>query len=209
MFFLILFFLSVGNVRAENDTELDLADRLGLLGPTLGLHPTGGLLSEESDFKNADGNQQNKSDPLVAISDPFSSSQCCCFNKNETCPDPFGSHGDLVSAGIVTTTTTSTPPTTSMSPSEGLVFSSRILPLELVTETDCPENMKSCCYDHDIDLDTFNVMCKPPHDLLGLDQQITDDQWVQLCDQEKLEPSNCGRRSFTHVQHETRFDLFF
>ena len=82
-----------------------------------------------------------------------------------------GSQGDLVSAGIVTTTTSS-PATTSMSPSEGLVFSSRILPLELVTETDCPENMKSCCYGQDIDLDTFNVMCKPPQDLLGLDQHV-------------------------------------
>lgn len=86
----------------------------------------------------------------------------------------LGSHGDLVSAGIVTTSTTTSPPTTSMNPTQGLVFSSRILPLELVSETDCPENMKSCCYDQDIDLDTFNVMCKPPDDPLALDQQVMD-----------------------------------
>ena len=61
-----------------------------------------------------------------------------------------------------------------MNPTQGLVFSSRILPLELVSETDCPENMKSCCYDQDIDLDTFNVMCKPPDDPLALDQQVMD-----------------------------------
>jgi len=115
----------------------------------------------------------------------------------------LGSHGDLVSAGIVTTSTTTSPPTTSMNPTQGLVFSSRILPLELVSETDCPENMKSCCYDQDIDLDTFNVMCKPPDDPLALDQQITDDQWVQLCDVEKMEPDICGLRSFTQIQHET------
>jgi len=204
MFFHISLCLLFVNIWAENDTELDLADRLGLLGPSLGLHPTGGLLDENNKSMDAaDGDVQDKSEALVAISDPFSSSQCCCFNKNETCPDPFGSHGDLVSAGIVTTSSTTSPPTTSMNPTQGLVFSSRILPLELVSETDCPENMKSCCYDQDIDLDTFNVMCKPPDDPLALDQQITDDQWVQLCDVEKMEPDNCGLRSFTQIQHET------
>ena len=65
--------------------------RLGLLGPSLGLHPTGGLLDENNKSMDAaDGDVQDKSEALVAISDPFSSSQCCCFNKNETCPDPFG-----------------------------------------------------------------------------------------------------------------------
>ena len=52
--------------------------RLGLLGPSLGLHPTGGLLADMKDGKDED---ESESAPLQALLDPFASTQqCCCFN---------------------------------------------------------------------------------------------------------------------------------
>ena len=144
---------------------------MGLLGPSLGLSPTGGVLrgSEEYEDYTLDN------EPLESLTDPFTDShqvsptnplitylyctQCCCFPVSQVCPDPFGTNSDLSSLGIVST---STPPSDhhQLNPQDGLVF--RFSPLELISTTDCSENQRSCCYDVDINLENFAISCLSP-----------------------------------------------
>ena len=176
------------------------------MGPTLGLHPTGGLLDVDDD--NVD------SSPLVALSDPFASSQCCCFDRLAACPDPFGpsSGSDLVSLGVLNTTNSASADPNLLQLSEGLVFSLRISPL--VTETECPEDMKSCCYDQEIDLGAFDVECVTPGEARAEAEQDDGEQWLQLCEkQESMRSFNdqCGSREFSPISNdELRLEnLFF
>lgn len=177
--------------------------RLGLLGPTLGLHPTGGFLDDDDD-------DIVDSSPLLALSDPFASSQCCCFDRQAACPDPFGpsSGSDLVSLGVLNTSAEAEAASPSLELSEGLLFSLRISPLELVTETECPEAMKSCCYDQDIDLGAFDVPCVSPEEARDLAKQEDDEKWQQLCEKEETIVSwgdQCGLREFLSNNGDIRF----
>ena len=69
--------------------------RLGLLGPSLGLHPTGGVLADmKNDTKPSESSELSESSepaPLLALLDPFATTQqCCCFSISESCPSLFG-----------------------------------------------------------------------------------------------------------------------
>ena len=58
-----------------------------------------------------------------------------------------------------------------MNLNQGLTFSARIDSFELINESDCPEKMKSCCYDKEIQLDEFNIQCDAPgSEFLSTDQ---------------------------------------
>ena len=170
-----------------------------MLGPTLGLHPTGGLLHDTDD-------DILDSSPLVALSDPFSSSQCCCFDRQASCPDPLGTGlgSDLVSLNDLNTSEAAS---LSLSASEGLLFSLRISPLELVTETECPEPMKSCCYNMEIDLGAFDVSCTSPEEARDLAERDDEDKWPQPCEEEETVRSledQCGSREFSSNNGEIR-----
>ena len=185
----------------NSDVHITWCFRLGLLGPTLGLHPTGGLLNDTDD-------DILDSSPLVALSDPFASSQCCCFDRLTSCPDPLGTglDSDLVSLGVLNTTSEAASP--SLSASEGLLFSLRISPLELVTETECPEAMKSCCYDMEIDLGAFDVPCVSPEEARDFAEQDDEEKWLQLCEEEEAMISfedQCGSREFSPSNGEIRY----
>ena len=172
------------------------------MGPTLGLHPTGGLLDDDDDILD--------SSPLAALSDPFASSQCCCSDRLAACPDPFGpsSTSDLVSLGVLNTSEAASP---SLELSEGLVFSLRISPL--VTESECPEDMRSCCYDPDIDLGAFDVECVTPGEAKAEPEQDDDEKWLQLCEKKESMRSfndQCGSREFSTINNgEIRFEKYF
>ena len=174
-----------------------------MLGPTLGLHPTGGLLDDDEDDDIVD------SSPLLALSDPFASSQCCCFDRQAACPDPFGpsSGSDLVSLGVLNTSAEAEAAAPSLQLSEGLLFSLRISPLELVTETECPEPMKSWCYNMEIDLGAFDVSCTSPEEARDLAERDDEDKWPQPCEEEETVRSledQCGSREFSSNNGEIR-----
>ena len=97
-------------------SNIPLFFRLGLLGPTLGLHPTGGLLNNDDDSLGIpllDDNDDSHA-PLAALSDPFATSQCCCFDKFSSCPDPrlrASSVSDLMNSSTTLETETTVSPT--------------------------------------------------------------------------------------------------
>ena len=160
--------------------------RLGLLGPTLGLSPTGGHLNNDTveyDDDDADEyafDEESEyfiNEPLTALTDPFTETQqvvlvsqlnifkryflqCCCFPVGEECPDPFGSNSDLISLGVLNSSSAPSQSHHDLDPQDGLIF--RFAPIELVSATDCPESQRSCCYDLDIDLQSLAVSCLSP-----------------------------------------------
>merc|ERR1711936_1454040 len=87
----------------------------------------------------------NDDGPLAALSDPFATSQCCCFDKFSSCPDPrlrASSVSDLMNSSTTLETETT------VSPTEGLLFSRMISPQKAL---ECPDSMKTCCYDQELD----------------------------------------------------------
>jgi len=166
----------------------DMDYRLGLLGPSLGLDPTGGFLRDESE--EYDESEYFDSEPLASLIDPFiDSQQCCCVPVNQLCPDPFGSNSDLISLGVVNST--SSAGQLDMDLQDGLVF--RFAPLELISSTDCPESLRSCCYDADIDLESFAVSCLSPEQSQA---ENKSDSWVPGCE-ETDHQDMCGQRNFS------------
>ena len=61
---------------------------------------------------------------------------------------------------------------------QGLTFSARIDSFELINESDCPEMMKSCCYDKEIQLDEFNIQCDAPGSEFILTDQVKNFETV-------------------------------
>jgi len=186
--------LVVGSSGQNVDYE-DVTERLGLLGPSLGLHPTGGVLADmKNDTKPSESSELSESSepaPLLALLDPFATTQqCCCFSISESCPSLFGVSEDLLSLGVIETTTPVPTLTTSMNLNQGLTFSARIDSFELINESDCPEKMKSCCYDKEIQLDEFNIQCDAPgSEFLSTDQKDVEDDQCEI-----LKDTRCGIR---------------
>ena len=115
-----------------------------------------------------------------------------------------------MSLGVLNTTAEAS----SLRPSEGLLFSLRLSPLELVTASECPEVMRSCCYDQDIDLEAFDVPCLTPSEtkhLAGQEDQKEQEEraepWFQLCEADEAIPSSqdqCGSREFSENNGDIR-----
>ena len=241
----------VGLVASQNNSE-DLGERLGLLGPSLGLNPTGGMLdgkdNDEEDkaplialdnpFENStdemispeDGKDGNdtvavsienfenennessdsgfnfnnptalQSDKLTGVDDSLpttvkpghnkqnATSQCCCVPDQDSCPDPLGGT-DLVNSGLIDDRLEQKAKETADT-SNSLTF--RISLDDLPATPTCPLGMKACCYEPDLNLETFGISCLTP------EQAMSPDHWKQGC-LEREQPSEdkqCGTRSF-------------
>ena len=112
--------------------------------------------------------------PLAALEDPFETSttvKCCCIKDTAECNNNQASPAQQQ-------------PTT-MNPSIGLMFSSRISSFD----EECPDDMKQCCFDLKIEEDDFIKTCESHNDI-GM---TPDDEWQELCP-EKVHDDNCGVR---------------
>eukprot|EP00092_Neocalanus_flemingeri_P009223 GFUD01009926.1.p1 GENE.GFUD01009926.1~~GFUD01009926.1.p1 ORF type:complete len:607 (-),score=161.60 GFUD01009926.1:18-1679(-) len=248
----LLFVTFVCVVSQDQDSSEDLGERLGLLGPSLGLSPTGEvvdtkntdeednaplialdnpfdnipdemIIPEEKDvnetvvvsvenFENENNESTssvfNFNNPVVVQSDkltgviaassvsttippepktPAPSSQCCCVPDQESCPDPLGGT-DLVNSGLIDDRLEKKAEQT-VDTSNSLTF--RIALADVTSSPTCPLGMKACCYQEDLNLETFGISCLTP------EKALSADQWKQGC-LEREEPAGakqCGTRS--------------
>ena len=196
------------NSKTENKTDPKNAvnTRLGLLGPSLGLDPTGSSQgnvvqnnqgstssfssgSSSSSSSNAAFTAQQTSPEASGRIPGSDGQQCCCVPASEVCEDPFGGGDDLVGSGLID-------PRLKNNTLLGGGISTRIVnrpPLNTnAQQNSCPVGQKACCYDASIDLSVFGINCINPQ------QANTFVPWTQGCSDSQAPRSSkmCGTRQF-------------
>jgi len=116
------------------------------------------------------------------------SPQCCCVPSSDICSDPLGGT-DLVSSGLIDDRLEQK----QSKPVDDSAITFRISPEELPAAPTCPLGMKACCYEPDLNLETFDISCLTP------EQAHRPEQWKQICEEtpEQGGGKQCGTRSFS------------
>jgi len=137
---------------------------------------------------NPVGVESDKLTEGIPPNPPPSSPQCCCIPSTDICPDPLGGT-DLVSSGLIDDRLEQQQQS---KPVDNSAITFRISPEELPAAPTCPLAMKACCYQPDLDLQTFDISCLTP------EQAHTPEQWKQSCEEtpEQGVVKQCGTRSF-------------
>merc|ERR1712018_823089 len=171
--------------------------RLGLLAGQLGLDPIaqGGSSSNSGSLSGSlsSGSSSSSSSGLNAA---FTSNvpeasgripgsdgqQCCCVPANQVCDDPFGAP-DLVGGGFID-------PRLKNNTSLRSGISTRIVNRPQANTNaqinTCPVGQKACCYDANIDLSVFGIICINPNSA----NQVP---WTQGCTENvRVTSKTCG-----------------
>ena len=134
--------------------------------------------------------QSDKFTEEIAPEPSTASPQCCCVPKTDICADPLGGT-DLVSSGLIDDRLEQK----QSKPVDNSGITFRIAPEELPAEPACPVGMKACCYEPDLNLNTFDISCLTP------EQAQRPEQWKQGCEEtsedEVVGTKQCGTRSFS------------
>jgi len=175
-----------GNSNSNSeDPEDKVNQRLGLLGPQLGLSPTG------SSSQSGALTQGQSPTGRVPSGGEFTNNynQCCCVPLSEQCGDPLGRdlEEDLVGLGLIDPR---------LKPqAQGL--STRIVNRPPVNtnsqQNSCPSGQKACCYDSSVDHALFGRSCISPSHAQNLERVS------YRCNENSASFSNgkqCGTRNF-------------
>jgi len=166
----------------DQEAEEEVGERLGLLGASLGLPPTGEVPSSSQ----AAGQLQSGQSPAGR-----SHSQCCCVPRRTACSAAFGRENeDLVGQGLID------PRLTNQTSAEDI--GNRIANFPGAGNPEppktCPAGDRICCYDTDqLDLGTFGrSTCRAP-------AAPRQEPWHQKCDltgPRQGRGRQCGTRSY-------------
>merc|ERR1719402_2146019 len=166
----------------DQEAEEELGERLGLLGASLGLSPTGNSPSSSQ----AAGQLQSGPSPAGR-----SHSQCCCVPRRTACSAAFGrEYEDLVGQGLID------PRLTNQTSAEDI--GNRIANFPGAGNPEppktCPVGDRICCYDTDqLDLGTFGrSSCRAP-------AAPRQEPWHQKCGltgPRQGRGRQCGTRSY-------------
>jgi len=173
--------------------------RLGLLAGQLGLDPiaqggsssgsssNSGSLSSGSSSSSSSGSNAAFTSNVPEASGRIPGSdgqQCCCVPANQVCDDPFGGP-DLVGGGFID-------PRLKNNTSLRSGISTRIVNRPQANTNaqinTCPVGQKACCYDANIDLSVFGIICINPNSA----NQVP---WTQGCSENvRVTSKTCGSR---------------
>jgi len=175
--------------------------RLGLLAGQLGLDPiaqggsSSGSSSSSGSFSSGTSSSSSSSSgsnaaftsnvPEASGRIPGSDGQqCCCVPANQVCDDPFGGP-DLVGGGFID-------PRLKNNTSLRSGISTRIVNRPQANTNaqinTCPVGQKACCYDANIDLSVFGIICINPNSA----NQVP---WTQGCTENvRVTSKTCGTR---------------
>jgi len=142
----------------NSDNEVIVNQRLGLLGTSLGLSPTGESSSSQSGSLTQGGLGGQAEGRVPSGGElPGNFDQCCCVPVSEQCGDPLGRdlEDDLVGLGLIDPRNPN---------NQGI--STRIVNRPdagiSTQQTRCPRGQKACCYDSSVDHSLFGRSCISP-----------------------------------------------
>merc|ERR1711962_131403 len=179
--------------------------RLGLLGTSLGLSPTGetggqsnsqsGALTQGTNQNNIAGGSPTGRVPSGGeFSNTNTFDQCCCVPLSTQCGDPLGRdlEEDLVGLGL--TDPRLQPQNQKNKLKQGL--STRIVNRPSATtnsqQNTCPRGQKACCYDSSVDHSLFGRTCISPG-------QAQNQETIRYgCNENRFSSSGkqCGTRNY-------------